>query len=135
MLARHMDAQLLQFIRQADFDRASVQYVAERLPADDAELAREIERTAARLEEREFRYLSLAALVAGRRVDARHLVGSISMLAKTEWLAEVALRMQGANFSLRDCSRHFTPRPSRRKSLRSLQHGALNIVTVISQVN
>jgi hypothetical protein len=92
---RAMEEAFREFIRHADFDLASVQQVMERLPADDAELDKIIEEAVAGLEEREFKYLSIAALLAGRPVDARHLNGGIGLIAKTGWLTDVALRMHG----------------------------------------
>ena len=44
---------------------------------------------------KEFQYLTLAELISGRPVDARHLDAGIRMLGTMNWLPEVALRMQG----------------------------------------
>jgi hypothetical protein len=90
-----MHPELRDFIQQADFDRPSVQRVVELLPADDAELDRYIDQTIERIDVREFRFVIVAALVAGCPVDARHLVKSISMLAADGFLMDAALRMQG----------------------------------------
>src|SRR5689334_2503853 len=95
MIARHMDSELRAFIQHADFQQSSVKYVAERLPDDDNELDRDIEQAIKHINVREFKYLTLAALVAGRAVDARHLATSISMLHTAGWLSDVALRMRG----------------------------------------
>ena len=66
-----MNPELRQFIEQALPHRGSVEGVAERLPADDAELDALIGETVQENDVKAFLHVVVAALSRERRVDAR----------------------------------------------------------------
>ena len=68
-----MNPELRQFIEQSLFCRAAVQRVAELLPPEEAGLDDVIAETVRENNPKAFFHVLVAALGAGRRVDAKHL--------------------------------------------------------------
>jgi hypothetical protein len=89
-----MDPTLRRYINESIFDRATIQHIQTTLP-DDAELDRWLEETAADYAGNEFVCLALAALDAGRQIDARHLAKGAAALAAGRLLPEIATKMKG----------------------------------------
>ena len=90
-----MSPELRQFIEQARFCLASVQRVAEMLPADDAELDALIAETVKENNPKSFLHVMVAALGRERRVSARHLAQGASLLGNDLWMGSVMLKVQG----------------------------------------
>jgi hypothetical protein len=89
-----MDPDVRQYLQTAPFERASVRHVQSILP-DDAELDRWLEQLTAEYAAQEFVFLTIAALVDGRRVDARHLVRGAAMLDAGQILPEIGPKFTG----------------------------------------
>src|SRR5579884_1416522 len=89
-----MDPELRRYINESVLDRAMIQHIQSKLP-DDAELDCWFEQTAADYAANEFLCLALAALDAGRRIDARHLVKGAAALGAGKLLPEIAMKMSG----------------------------------------
>jgi len=90
-----MKPELHEFLQQASLDQQTIKRVAELLPPDDPELDRCIEEAIENGSIKQVEYLTLAALVSERPVDARHLAKGLSLFDSTKWLPEIALRMRG----------------------------------------
>jgi hypothetical protein len=90
-----MNSDLRNFIQEARFHRASVERVAEMLPANDAELDGWIAEAVAGNDLMAFMFLVTAALSRERPVDARHLAGGARLLPAPEYLASIVWRMHG----------------------------------------
>jgi hypothetical protein len=90
-----MNPELRQFIDQALSHRGSVEGVAERLPADDAELDALIGETVQENDVKAFLHVVVAALSRERRMDARHLARGAMLFPNDGLLGAAALRMQG----------------------------------------
>jgi len=89
-----LDLELRRYIHASILDRAAIRHIQSKLP-DDAELDRWLEQTAADYAATEFLCLVLAALDAGRQIDARHLVKGAASLAAGGMLPELAMKMSG----------------------------------------
>src|SRR3989442_15290835 len=89
-----MDSELRRYIRESNFDGVAIQHIQSKLP-DDAELDRWLEQAAADYAGDEFVCLVIAALGAGREINARHLVKGAAALAAGEMLPEIAMKMTG----------------------------------------
>ena len=90
-----MNPELRQFIEQALPHRGSVEGVAERLPADDAELDALIGETVQENDVKAFLHVVVAALSRERRVDARHLARGAMLFPNDGLLGAAAVRMHG----------------------------------------
>jgi hypothetical protein len=84
-----------EFIGQAAWCRASVERMAEMLPADDAELHSWIAETTREINSLGFMFLVYAALSRGRPVQARHLVGGTRLIIAAAYLPPIAFRVEG----------------------------------------
>ena len=93
-ISRRMSDDLRQFIQQAAFDKRTIRQLADLLP-EDGELERLLEQLAAEYAGNEFVFLMIAALHAGRRIDARHLIRGASLLSAGDMLVETAMKMSG----------------------------------------
>jgi hypothetical protein len=90
-----MQTELRQFIEQCRFCLASVQRVAELLPADDAALDALIEKTVTENNPKSFLHVVVAALGRERPVPARHLARGAMLLAHELWIGNVMMKAQG----------------------------------------
>ncbi|HEY0548374.1 MAG TPA: SEC-C metal-binding domain-containing protein [Verrucomicrobiae bacterium] len=90
-----MPPELLPYLEQTNFYQASLRRLGERLPAEDAGLCQWIEQTIRANEPAALMCLLLAALDAGRKVDAKHLAEGARLLPAPELLLNLALRMEG----------------------------------------
>jgi hypothetical protein len=90
-----MDDFFLRRARECPFCRGSIRELADHLPADGDELSRWLEEVVRSRDERAFTHLLLAALAAGRRVDARHLIDGAALLPDPGQLAAAALHCSG----------------------------------------
>jgi SEC-C motif len=89
-----MDPALRRYIHESVLDRAAIQHIQSQLP-DDVELDRWLEQAAADYAGDEMLCLVIAALGAGRRIDARHLIKGAAALAAGDILCEIAMKMTG----------------------------------------
>jgi hypothetical protein len=90
-----MNAEFRDLVARSTPDRPSFERIHALLPTDDAELDSISAGFLAENAINEFGFTVLAALAANRPVHARHLVRGASLLIGSNWLSEVALRMQG----------------------------------------
>src|ERR1035438_9361465 len=90
-----MNTELRQFIEQCLFCLASVQRVAELLPADDGELDALIGETVQENNPKAFLLVVVAALSRERPVQARHLARGAMLLGHEFWLGNVMLNARG----------------------------------------
>jgi hypothetical protein len=90
-----MNAELREFIEQAQFCRAAVQRVAELLPPDDKELDGVIAETVRENNPKALLHVLVAALGGGRRVEAKHLALGGTMLGHPVWLGNIMWKVQG----------------------------------------
>ena len=90
-----MQTELRQFIEQCLFCLASVQRVAELLPADDTELDALIGETVQENNPKAFLLVVVAALSRERPVQARHLARGAMLLGHEIWLGSMMLQVQG----------------------------------------
>jgi hypothetical protein len=90
-----MQTELRQFIEQCLFCLASVQRVAELLPADDAELDALIGETVTENNPKSCLLVVVAALSRERPVAARHLARGAMLLGHELWLGSVMMQAQG----------------------------------------
>ena len=90
-----MNPELRQFIEQSLFCRAAVQRVAELLPPEEAGLDDVIAETVRENNPKAFFHVLVAALGAGRRVDAKHLATGATLLGHAMWLGSILLKVHG----------------------------------------
>ena len=90
-----MRQDIREFIERSRFHLATVQEMAGRLPADDAELDAWVAEAVRENDFKAFMHLLVAALSVERRVDARHLARGAMMLPYHQWLGCAAWHMQG----------------------------------------
>jgi hypothetical protein len=90
-----MNPELRQFNDQCRFCLASVQRVAELLPADDTELDALIGEIAQENNPKSFLLVVVAALGRERPVQARHLAHGAMLLAHELWLGNVMMKVRG----------------------------------------
>ncbi len=90
-----MQTELRQFIEQCRFCLASVQRVAELLPAEDTELDALIGETVQENNPKSFLLVVVAALSRARPVAARHLARGAMLLGHELWLGNVMFKVQG----------------------------------------
>jgi hypothetical protein len=90
-----MQTELRQFIEQCLFCLASVQRVAELLPADDMELDTLIGETVQENNPKSCLMVVVAALSRARPVQARHLARGAMLLGHELWIGSVMLKAQG----------------------------------------
>lgn len=90
-----MSPELRQLIHRSKLHHGTLQAVGALLPAEDAELDELIAETVREHFQFGFAYIVLAALDAGRTVQARHLAGGAMMLTDHFLIGMVALKMQG----------------------------------------
>ena len=90
-----MQTELRQFIEQCLFCLASVQRVAELLPADDTELDALIGETVQENNPKSCLLVVVAALGRERPVQARHLARGAMLLGHDLWLGNVMMKVQG----------------------------------------
>jgi hypothetical protein len=90
-----MKPEVQDFTDQAAWCRASVESVAEMLPADDAELDTWIAETTRDINSLGFMFLVYAALSRDRPVQARHLVGGARLIIAPAYLPPIAFRVAG----------------------------------------
>ena len=86
-----METELRQFIEQSLFCRAAVQRVAELLPPDDAGLDGVIADTVRENNPKALFHVLVAALGAGRRVEAKHLTTGATLLGHPVWLGSITV--------------------------------------------
>ncbi len=98
-----MNPELRRYIRESILDRAAIRHIQTMLP-DDAELDRWLEQTAADYEGNEFVCLVIAALGAGRQVDARHLAIPVCL----PWITRI-----GGCLSIGVTAKRAMPEPTR----------------------
>jgi len=90
-----MQPEIREFLDHTRFHAASVRELARMLPADDVELDAMIE-TAARENDLDgFLPLVIAALHAGRKVDAHHLAQGAALMYANIWIGLAAFHMTG----------------------------------------
>ena len=87
-----MDPELRRYIRETTLNRAAIRHIQTMLP-DDTELDAWLEQTATDYAGDEFLCLVIAALGAGREVQARHLAKGATALAAGDMLPEIAMKM------------------------------------------
>ena len=90
-----MQTELRQFIDQCLFCLASVQRVAELLPADDPELDALIGETVQENNPKACLLVVVAALSRERPVPARHLARGAMLLGNEFWIGNVMMKAQG----------------------------------------
>jgi hypothetical protein len=90
-----MSPELRQFIDQSLFCRAAVQRVAELLPPDEAGLDGVIAETVRENNPKALFHVLVAALGAGRRVDAHHLTTGATLLGHPVWLGNILMKVGG----------------------------------------
>jgi hypothetical protein len=90
-----MNLELRQFIDQCLFCLASVQRVAELLPADDTELDALIGETVQENNPKSFLLVVVASLSRERPLSARHLAHGAMLLGHELWIGSVMLKVQG----------------------------------------
>jgi hypothetical protein len=90
-----MSPELRQFIEQAQFCRAVVQRVAELLPPEEAELDGVIAETVRENNPKSLLHVLVAAVGAGRRVEAKHLATGATLLGHAVWLGNILMKVQG----------------------------------------
>ena len=90
-----MSPELRQLLNRSKFHRGAVDAVAALLPEDDAALDALIGETVREKDQAGFIYITLAALQAERKVDARHLAGGAMMLPTSHLLGVIVWHMQG----------------------------------------
>jgi SEC-C motif len=90
-----MNPELRQFIAESQFCRAAVQRVAELLPPDDAELDGVIAETVRENNAKALFHVLVAALGAGRRVEAKHLATGATLLGHPVWLGSILMKVHG----------------------------------------
>ena len=114
-----MDAQLRERLENSRFYQAEVLEVAALLPASDEELRAQIAETVAARDQWGFVILTTAALHAGRRVDAEHLVGGTILACDPTRLGNFAWKMEGdvPGAILAAMQRSALPRPAHAAAL------------------
>jgi len=90
-----MSPELRQFIDQSLFCRAAMQRVAELLPPDEAGLDDVIAETVRENNPKALFHVLVAALVAGRRVEAKHLAAGATLLGHPMWLGSILMKVHG----------------------------------------
>lgn len=90
-----MSPELRQLIVRSKFHRKAMEAVAALLPAEDGELDALIGETVQEHDAWGFVYVTVAALGAGRKVDARHLAGGTMLFSNRVLLGWVAWHVQG----------------------------------------
>jgi hypothetical protein len=90
-----MDAALREQIDHSKFHQCAVREIAALLPPTDEALSAQIAETIAVGDQLGFLFLVTAALDAGRRVGAEHLVGGTALSGDTNRLGNFAWRMEG----------------------------------------
>ena len=90
-----MDPELRDRIDHSLFHQGAVREVAALMPATDEELGAQIAETVAASDQMGFLLLTTAALDAGRRVGAEHLVGGTTLFADGFRLGNLAWKMEG----------------------------------------
>lgn len=90
-----MQAELQQFIEQADYYQGSVRELAPMLPADDAALDALIGETVAASDQLAFVFIVMAALGANRPVQARHLARGTMLMPDKHMLGLIAVHLTG----------------------------------------
>ncbi len=90
-----MDAQLRTLLDQSKFYKGTVQQVAKLLPPSDDALQIVIAELIAASDQLGFLFVTVAAIDSGRRVDARHLEGSINLCGDARWLGNIAWKTEG----------------------------------------
>lgn len=108
-----MSPELRQLIHRSKLHHGTLQAVGALLPAEDAELDELIAETVREHFQFGFAYIVLAALDAGRTVQARHLAGGAMMLTDHFLIGIVALKMEGdVPTALMDALKHTRLRPN-----------------------
>src|SRR5215471_3876208 len=90
-----VNSELRDFISQSGLCRASVERVAQMLPADDAELDNYIAEAVRESDPMAFMLIVYAAFVKGRPVNARHLIGGTRITGGPAYLVAMIFQMQG----------------------------------------
>jgi hypothetical protein len=89
-----MSEELRRFIQKSEFDKRTIRQLEGMLP-EPGELDRLLEQLAAEYAANEFVILVIAALSAGRTIDAKHLARGASLLSAGDMLVETAMKMTG----------------------------------------
>ena len=90
-----MNPEIREYIARSDYYRGSVQELGKLLPADDAALDGLIAETVAENDQLAFIFVTMAALCAGRPVQARHLARGTSLMPEKFTLGTIASHMAG----------------------------------------
>jgi hypothetical protein len=90
-----MNPEIRDFIARSDYYQGAVRELAGLLPAEDAALDALIAETVAESDETEFVFVTMAALGAGRPVQARHLARGIMLMPEKHTFGTIALHMEG----------------------------------------
>ena len=88
-----MNSELQEYIGKSALDQPLIRHVQSLLPADDAELDRWLADSLPRHAYTEFISVIAAAIMEGRHIDPRHLAQGGVVLAASEILPEVVMRM------------------------------------------
>src|SRR5947209_14663645 len=96
-----MDPALRRYIHESILDRAAIQHIQSKLP-DDLELDRWLEQAAADYAGDEIVCLVIAALAAGRTIDARPLAKGAAALSAGDMLPDIAMKMKIGRASCRE---------------------------------
>ena len=90
-----MQTDLRQLVERSQYHQGALREVLAMLPTDDAELDRLIGEAVKSGQQKEFIFVVMAALEAGRKVGAQHLAHGAIMLPDWATLACVAWHMEG----------------------------------------
>jgi len=90
-----MNADIRAFIRNLSYCKDDMHALARMLPGDDGELDAMIADTVTRSDRDEFIFIVIAALSAGRAVQARHLERGLFLMPNISYLGLLATHMQG----------------------------------------
>ena len=90
-----MNQEIRDFIERSDYYRGSVRELAGMLPPEDEALDRLIGETVAASDQNAFAFIVMAALHAGRPVQARHLARGIILMPEKITLGTFACHVQG----------------------------------------
>lgn len=90
-----MDEALLKRARECKFTRSAIRELAEQIPPDDEEINQLLARAVSARDELAFTHLLLAALEAGRKVEAGHLVEGTNLLPNPAIVGAAAMHVSG----------------------------------------
>ena len=90
-----MNPEIRDFVDRSDYCQGALSELAKLLPADDTALDALIGETVAESGQTEFVFVTMAALCAGRPVQARHLARGTILMPDKHTFGTIALHMDG----------------------------------------